>query len=317
MTDQVREFQLQSYCFYYDATNSIVKSESVMKPILEIIEYCLRPENMTSIEQFPSSSNATIWKFEELHEKQITSEQLYLWPAPIDIVEHYEHYLNNPSTQTSKQVFYNCTHGFFGQYCQYSFEWFISFHQIVRNVFELKEYGINEEITIPCFMLSPTCDFNHSIICLDWRQICDGKLDCTNAVDEYGCFNLEFNVCNDNEFQCQNGQCIPLELYHDDPFNPDCLDGTDEINKVEQNFELCHVNSTMQCEGRGLSVGFVCSDGYTDAPSIITLLGHIGICRNSRISKAIAEVLFYNENTFLPFKCREGMNAFLFSSPME
>ncbi|CAF5027686.1 unnamed protein product, partial [Rotaria sp. Silwood1] len=32
-----------------------------MKPILEIIEYCLRPENMTSIEQFPSSSNATIW----------------------------------------------------------------------------------------------------------------------------------------------------------------------------------------------------------------------------------------------------------------
>ncbi|CAF4216527.1 unnamed protein product, partial [Rotaria sordida] len=35
---------------------------------------------------------------------------------------------------------------------------------------------------------------------LDWREICDGKIDCLDSFDEKNCWKLEVNDCNDNEF---------------------------------------------------------------------------------------------------------------------
>ncbi|CAF5025957.1 unnamed protein product, partial [Rotaria sp. Silwood1] len=65
-------------------------------------------------------------------------------------------------------------------------------------------------------------------ICLDWREICDGKLDCLDGEDEENCFELEVNECDENEYRCQNGQYIPKTFFHDNYYNPDCLDRTDE-----------------------------------------------------------------------------------------
>jgi hypothetical protein len=54
-----------------------------------------------------------------------------------------------------------------------------------------------------------------SSICLDWREICDGKIDCKNGYDERYCQALEMNECNPlTERRCYDGQCIddPLDI---------------------------------------------------------------------------------------------------------
>jgi len=44
------------------------------------------------------------------------------------------------------------------------------------------------------------------MICLDWTDICDGKIDCMNGgVDEKHCWQLEMNDCQNNEYKCYNG----------------------------------------------------------------------------------------------------------------
>lgn len=167
MTDQVSELRLQNNCFYYHVTNTIIDYALPMRPGLEIIEYCLRPlyEMPKRISNF--SSNITIWTFEKLREKQITSKQLYEWSAPIDAIERYEDYLNSPSENMSTQLFYNCTPQLFGQYCEYSFEWYISLSHVVTTIFELKRMYDPHLTKLPCYIYLPTCYSNHSIIFLD------------------------------------------------------------------------------------------------------------------------------------------------------
>lgn len=65
--------------------------------------------------------------------------------------------------------------------------------------------------------------------CLDWREVCDRKVDCwPKPVDEENCEQLEDNECDLNEYRCFNGQCISDVFFQDDSLNPDCLDRTDE-----------------------------------------------------------------------------------------
>jgi hypothetical protein len=54
--------------------------------------------------------------FYELSKQNMCSEQLYLWLAPIDLIENYQLYLS-----LSKEIFYNCTLPRFGPRCQYEF----------------------------------------------------------------------------------------------------------------------------------------------------------------------------------------------------
>jgi hypothetical protein len=69
-----------------------------------------------------------------------------------------------------------------------------------------------------------TC--NSDVIYLEWRQICDGIVNCLDASDEFNCHLLELNKCEIDEFQCRNGMCIPIELLFD--VTLDCIDLSDE-----------------------------------------------------------------------------------------
>jgi hypothetical protein len=59
------------------------------------------------------------------------------------------------------------------------------------------------------------CNRGGPSICLDWREICNGRIDCIDGgADETECFQLEFSICDENEFRCHTGMCIPKELSH-------------------------------------------------------------------------------------------------------
>ncbi|CAF2970477.1 unnamed protein product [Rotaria sp. Silwood2] len=89
------------------------------------------------------------------------------------------------------------------------------------------------------------CDFGR--LCLDWRDICDGIQQCMFGFDEENCDKLEFNECENDEYRCTNGMCIPEEYFLDGEF--DCLDWSDEIQYYrDENCALDGVN--IYCDDR-------------------------------------------------------------------
>ncbi|CAF1467257.1 unnamed protein product, partial [Adineta steineri] len=175
----------------------------------QVISYCMgeRPSKW-NIEENSFDQN---YSFSQLKMLNITSQQLYLWSAPVDIVEEYESYLNQSlfSNQSlalmATQLFYNCTQSRFGSVCQYSLD--ISTSSVASSLkeiihdFYLQEY---EPTTWTCYT-HLECNRGTSTACLDWTEI-----------------------CNENEYRCNNGQCISKIFYHEGPNSFDCIDTTDE-----------------------------------------------------------------------------------------
>ncbi|CAF3186522.1 unnamed protein product [Rotaria socialis] len=61
---------------------------------------------------------------------------------------------------------------------------------------------------------------------LDWREACDGRIDCIDgAADEAYCFQLKVNDCGVNEYRYYNGLCISDEFLTDNLAH--CLDMSD------------------------------------------------------------------------------------------
>jgi hypothetical protein len=119
--------------------------------------------------------------------------------------------------------------------------------------------------------------------CLDWREICDGKVDCINGGhDEEQCWQLEINECDSQtEFRCHNGLCIQLNFLNDDEKNADCLDRTDEHVPYDSfNFMLgfayrdisCHMDPASRCEDhvyrpiKSFEYKLECGDGTFTSP---------------------------------------------------
>jgi low density lipoprotein-related protein 2 len=122
---------------------------------------------------------------------------------------------------------------------------------------------------------------------LDWREICDRKNDCLDGSDEQQCWQLEVNTCTDNEYQCHNGQCIPIEFYHDNLYVPDCLDQTDEAPR-EIFFTNCPFTRDFICEEAMCRPGekdFSCGDGEC--------LNFIDKCYNGRSNIVINDLCSY------------------------
>ncbi len=97
------------------------------------------------------------------------------------------------------------------------------------------------------------CKRNNILWCLDWREVCDGKVDCwSDPVDERHCEILEQNECAPNEYRCFNGQCIPEIFLLDKTFFSDCLDNSDEDIFEDRQYRAI-------CKGYG-DPTFLCTD---------------------------------------------------------
>ena len=214
-------------CLYYNAHDE-------NDTVFQIVEYCIRFQVNEAV--VVNKDQHSSFTFDALRQAKVTSRQLYTWSAPIDLIEHYQNYLENRKRPPGEFVFYNCTYPWFGSRCEYTFgQPELNFAHQVESSFDKKalvfftiKHGVSCYLHLRCDRAG-----DHGQVlgaCLDWREVCDGKVDCLDGGgDEDQCWQLEINECNyETEFRCHNGLCIPLLFVADDPRNADCLDQSDE-----------------------------------------------------------------------------------------
>jgi len=196
----------------------------------QILSFCLTESTL----KFEMKINHIdpIYTFDQLAEKNITAEELYQWSASIDLIEQYQLYLNDQTSLLGNQTFYNCTLPYFGPECQYVFKDLnysqVSLMEMIREYYYSNEY---EPMLFTCYE-HLQCNRGPSPACLDWTEICDGKIDCLDeGLDEKDCWKLEIvGRCDKNQFQCHNGQCIPDIFKTENKFSLDCIDQSDETS---------------------------------------------------------------------------------------
>ena len=124
------ENEVQHNCLYTNIGRS-------MDDIYEKLLFCLSESiSEFSIENTDKLVNFT---FDELKKRNISSDQLYTWSAPIDLIEDYEFYLNQLNKFDSMKRFFNCTSPRFGPQCQYQFVFDYSddYAEDFRTVFDI------------------------------------------------------------------------------------------------------------------------------------------------------------------------------------
>jgi hypothetical protein len=130
----------------------------------------------------------------------------------------------------------------------------------------------------------------NSAICLDWREICNGIFNCENGEDEpEECRLLEINECEENEYRCRFGMCIPKTFLRD--FSLDCMDLSDEKPNtfpLEGGYPSCFQSSELVCDFRRCDADeFSCGDGQclylTDwNRHRVSFMQITGVCNNGR-----------------------------------
>jgi hypothetical protein len=67
-----------------------------------------------------------------------------------------------------------------------------------------------------------------------------------DGVDEDYCERLEFNECENDEYRCANGMCIPDEYWIDGDY--DCMDWTDEKGTLHSSGAGCFNIPSFVCD---------------------------------------------------------------------
>ena len=300
-------------CLHYFVPDTMLSLVESFQHTYEMITYCRRPDSLI-ITNVDLEHGARV-PFEQLREHSVSSADLLAWKAPIDLIESYQIYLNNPHKVSSGQVYHNCSALWFGQHCQYTFGSNLTFSEIVEGVFLAKSTspGVKNQSSLQFTNLTCYAHLNCyrgiSPVCLDWREVCDGKVDCLyGGADERDCFD---HPCAIDEYRCQNGLCIPTSFIHDDPIDPDCTDGTDEIEiSIDKNDNPCYQDPAFRCEEHDRSSWntFVCGDGQTTVDAVPSLQFY---CYNRRDELLVNALFSYSNHPNLSRPCWSAVSCLL------
>ena len=251
----------------------------------QILRYCLGESPSRRFDPLVVEDQSRL-SFAQLAARKISSRELYLWSAPIDLVEQYQSYLNQPSSSKDMEYVYNCSCPRFGLTCEYSFDFplredsFPSLSELIHQFYLTHPY---EPSTLTCYVHLP-CRRGPSPSCLDWTEICDGQIHCLDGgEDEKHCWQLELNECEENEYRCNNGQCISKIFYRNGDAFVDCVDCSDEgIPQFEHEMNCQSTEPIFACEDIVCSI-YRFSDSVSLSSSCVRQ-------RNDLLTKALFSV---------------------------
>jgi hypothetical protein len=271
--------------------------------------YCRRPTGPISLQRNKISEqcyhNGTSHLFSSLLSNNITvSIVLHQWKSSIEKVEQYSRYIAQQikSVDDDNKHLCQCHHPqSFGKNCEYflpidnnTFEatlnWEIQMRFLNRE--EMEKHG-----DVICYT---TLNCNSGLLCLDWRDICDGIQQCMLGYDEENCDRLEFNECENNEYRCMNGMCIPDEYFLDGDY--DCMDFSDEkhlFNDINCTFQQVNLD----CDDRMcLPNKWSCGDGQciNNRLAFQQLFSVDRECTSRRDQFYMCETASYNRRWTLP-----------------
>lgn len=135
----------------------------------EAPQFCRRSTSSIILNTLTETNHSKI-TFEQLRSMNTTSRELFQWYAPIDLIEEY-------IAGVSTGEFVNCSDTmWFGLNCEYAF-YSDDYVSEIRSTQSLDKIFIPTDLSSftngTCYEMHNTdCE---SIICLDWREICDGK----------------------------------------------------------------------------------------------------------------------------------------------
>jgi hypothetical protein len=70
------------------------------------------------------------------------------------------------------------------------------------------------------------------------------------GLDEANCNKIKFHECEDEEYRCRNGMCIPYQFFLDRDY--DCMDMSDEKEKFHH-YSCSYREATPVCDDRMIS----------------------------------------------------------------
>lgn len=175
-------------CIYY-TTNRIESFErhSVKAKVKQNIlgtKYCRQLHQTTPLERPLFSQNSTCFhggvlvSFAQLKSQNVAATDALKFSSGIERVNKYAIYLSSVTGTDDFDAFIcNCTRpGTFGQFCEYEFYYdSSSFNEAVTKQFKSGRetaYASQFHNNRPCYT---TLVCNSSLLCLDWRSVCDGK----------------------------------------------------------------------------------------------------------------------------------------------
>ena len=231
--------------------------------------YCRRPSQPMNLTrnhtEWHCDNNGTPHSFLSLKNKDANvTVIIHEWKSSVEKVEEYMRYKKvkqqNVLDGGNESYLCECTHPqSFGKHCEYllptgttltdTLNWQVKMRQ--QDPWQMQIHG-----DIVCYR---TLLCNSGLLCLDWRDICDGLQQCMFGHDEDNCDLLEFNECEDDEYRCANGMCIPDDFFLDGEY--DCSDLSDEKQLFDDT--TCTLEqATHKCDDRiCLRHQWSCGDG--------------------------------------------------------
>ena len=283
---------------HFDHDCLYVFPSDVFTSIFSTIPYCIRSNTLEEVKNDTKRCQGEALTFQTLQSINVTTTDLLGWNAAISTADRYGKYLVRGNTVDDLQVYCKCFFALeFGDHCQYKFSSTglpdaadESFSQLVLDRNYDPERKTNDEITLKSITCYVGISCRNSLLCLDWRQICNGMVDCDLGEDEPVelCSQLEFHQCDpETEFRCQNGMCISFSV-SDDP-EQDCLDRSDKAAPLTglsiPQVTDCSLYHELYCEDLACQwKEYSCGDSqcitYADATAGIHQMGKT--CDNKR-----------------------------------
>jgi hypothetical protein len=182
---------LQYYdCIYYTSNRrrnvqkETLRSQS--KQNILGVKYCRQLSKTTPLNRQPFSLNSTchhdgaLVSFSQLKSQNVSAIDVLKFSSNTERGDKYAAYLS--SATDNDDFLCNCPRtNTFGQFCEYQFYYnALSFDEAITKQFDFRQSHVNANqfhSNRPCYT---TLECDSGLMCLDWRNVCDGK--CFNGL---------------------------------------------------------------------------------------------------------------------------------------